>query len=82
MVEQLANDPDALQLGGEDKELGARLRNAGYRGRHLRYSAPLLHLDHGRGYCRPEALALNRRIRRRVREEHLDFTPFGIKKAA
>jgi glycosyltransferase involved in cell wall biosynthesis len=51
---------ETMAYGGEDKELGARLVNAGLRGRHLRYSAPLLHLDHGRGYVDPDIVAANR----------------------
>ncbi|MCG8583794.1 MAG: glycosyltransferase family 2 protein [Pirellulales bacterium] len=73
---------ERMEHGGLDRELGERLVNAGVRPIQIRYRAPCVHLDHGRGYCRPEALALNRQIRRRVRDEHLDYTPFGIDKAA
>jgi hypothetical protein len=65
-----------MAYGGEDKEFGARLTNAGIRGRHIRYSAPLYHLDHARGYVDPQMVAANRAIlgetRRtgRVRTEH------------
>lgn len=65
-----------MAYGGEDKEFGARLTNAGIRGRHIRYSAPLYHLDHARGYVDPQLVAANRAIlgetRRtgRVRTEH------------
>ena len=51
-----------MAYGGEDKEFGARLRNAGIRGRHLRYSAPLYHLDHARGYVDPEVQRRNREM--------------------
>lgn len=51
-----------MAYGGEDKEFGARLINSGIKGRHLRYSAPLYHLDHGRSYVDPETVARNRAI--------------------
>lgn len=41
---------ETMKYGGEDKEFGIRLENAGVRGRHLRFTAPLVHLDHPRGY--------------------------------
>ena len=65
-----------MAYGGEDKEFGARLTNAGVRGRHLRYSAPLYHLDHERGYVDRQMVSKNREIivetrrNRRVRTEH------------
>ena len=65
-----------MAYGGEDKEFGARLINAGIRGRHLRYSAPLYHLDHRRGYVDPETQGKNRdilldtRASGRVRTDH------------
>lgn len=51
-----------MAYGGEDKEFGARLINAGIKGRHLRYSAPLYHLEHGRGYVDPEVQRRNREM--------------------
>ncbi len=41
---------ETMKYGGEDKELGVRLSNAGVRGQHLRYTASVVHLDHPRGY--------------------------------
>lgn len=49
-----------MAYGGLDKELGVRLRNAGVKGWHVRYTAPVYHLDHGRGYADPEVKAANR----------------------
>lgn len=73
---------ETLQYGGEDKELGARLKNSGVRGVHLRYTAPLYHLDHGRGYVDPVVRAANRRRIEEVRRERISFTPDGIEKTA
>ena len=41
---------ETIKYGGLDKEMGFRLMNAGIAGQHMRYTAPLLHLDHPRGY--------------------------------
>ena len=41
---------ETMPYGAEDKELGERLRNFGIKARHLRYTAPILHLDHDRPY--------------------------------
>ena len=51
---------ESMRYGGEDKELGSRLLNAGVQGQFLRYSAPLLHIDHPRGYVDPEIVKTNR----------------------
>ena len=48
---------ETIRYGGGDKEFGVRLINAGVAGRHLRYTAPLVHLDHPRGYNKPEKIA-------------------------
>lgn len=51
-----------MAYGGEDKEFGARLTNAGIKGRHLRYTAPAYHLEHSRGYMDAEMKRRNREI--------------------
>ena len=51
---------ESMRYGGEDKELGSRLLNAGVKGQFLRYSAPLLHIDHPRAYVDPEIVKTNR----------------------
>lgn len=51
---------ETMRYGGEDKELGARLINAGIKGQFLRYSAPLMHLHHARGYVDPVLVKENR----------------------
>jgi glycosyltransferase involved in cell wall biosynthesis len=69
---------ERMKYGAEDKELGQRLTNAGTRGAHLRYSAPLVHLDHSRGYATPEGRRANREILTVTRRDRVTFTPFGI----
>jgi len=73
---------ESLAYGGEDKELGARLINSGVKGVHLRYTAPLYHLDHGRGYVDPQIKAANRKRIEKVRRDGISFTPNGIEKVA
>jgi glycosyltransferase involved in cell wall biosynthesis len=67
-----------MAYGGEDKEFGARLTNAGVKGRHIRYSAPLYHLEHERGYVDPLMVAANRAILRETRLKNLVRAKNGI----
>jgi glycosyltransferase involved in cell wall biosynthesis len=69
---------ETMKWGGEDKEFGIRLQNAGLRGRHLRYSAPVVHLHHARGYVDPAQVALNRRRIAEVRRSGRAWTPNGL----
>jgi glycosyltransferase involved in cell wall biosynthesis len=69
---------ERLEWGGLDRELGERLENAGVRGMQLRHRALVVHLDHGRGYKRPEAIARNRAIRDEVAAKRLTRTPVGL----
>jgi len=73
---------ETITYGGVDKEFGARLRNAGVRGRHLRYTAPLVHLDHPRGYLDAERMRAHRARIREVRARGIDWTEHGIAKRA
>ena len=72
---------ETIKYGGEDKEFGVRLQNAGVRGQHLRYTAPLVHLDHPRGYADPALIARQKARVREVRRSGLAVTPDGIVKA-
>lgn len=72
---------EAMKYGGEDKELGVRLTNAGVRGQHLRYTAPLVHLDHPRGYVRPELQRANKAKVKAERRSGVTWAADGIVKA-
>jgi glycosyltransferase involved in cell wall biosynthesis len=72
---------ERLKYGGEDKEFGARLKNAGIRGQHLRYTAPLVHLDHPRGYKDPEAIRRHKARIREVRRRRIAWSEAGIRAA-
>lgn len=59
---------ERMGYGGEDRELGERLENAGIRGRQIRHRAACVHLHHQRGYESPQVWAQNDAIRRETRE--------------
>jgi len=71
---------ETLKYGAEDVELGVRLNNLGVTGRHIRYSAPLLHLDHPRGYADKDQLLKNKAYVKTVKKQGLKWTKFGLKK--
>lgn len=71
---------ERMQYGGQDRELGERLMNLGLKGKQLRYSAIVVHLDHKRGYKNKASIAKNKAIRAAVKAQKLTFTPFGIQK--
>ena len=72
---------ERMQYGGQDREFGERLMNLGVRTRQVRYRCSCVHLDHGRGYARPESIARNREIRRHTRRFRVTRTAFGIDSA-
>ncbi len=71
---------ESMKYGGEDKELGVRLTNAGVRGRHTRYLASVVHLDHPRGYADPAIVRANKERVRAARRSGRTWTPDGIVK--
>lgn len=71
---------ERMQYGGEDRELGERLVNMGIKPKKIRYSAICLHLDHARGYVKPEMIEKNLKIRAITKKEKVIRTPFGIEK--
>lgn len=73
---------ESIKYGGGDKEFGVRLTNAGVPGQHLRYTAPLVHLDHPRGYADPERIRQQRARIKATRAEGRFWTPDGIEKRA
>ncbi len=71
---------EAIKSGGQDKELGIRLTNAGIPGRHLRHTAPLVHLDHARGYRDPAQVRRHKAMIAEVRASGRSWTDNGIVK--
>lgn len=72
---------ERMKYGGEDRELGERLFNAGIRSKQLRYSLIVVHLDHARGYVDEAAWRRNDEIRRETRKSRRTRTEFGIEQA-
>lgn len=69
---------ERMQYGGQDRELGERLTNNGIRGKQIRYSAIVVHLDHPRSYANKESWALNYSIRKETKEKKIKVSAFGI----
>lgn len=71
-----------MRYGGEDRELGLRLENAGVSGKQIRYKAICLHVDHPRDYVNQADLDRNREIRQVTNRCRLTHTEHGIRRAA
>lgn len=69
---------ERMGYGGEDRELGERLENAGLRGKRIRHRAIVLHLDHPRGYVKDEIIAANNAIREQTKVQRLTRTAHGL----
>lgn len=67
-----------MKYGGEDRALGERLANAGFRGIQARHRLPVLHLDHGRPYRDDEAMRRNRAIRAEIHRRGTTRAGSGI----
>lgn len=72
---------ERMQYGGQDREFGERLVNMGLKNKQVRYRCSCVHLDHGRGYARPESIAKNRKIRKQTRDQKIIRTEHGIQNA-
>lgn len=73
---------ESMTYGSEDVELGVRLNNSGVVGRHIRYTAPVLHIEHSRGYADPAVAAANKKYMKSVRKSGRRWTQEGIVKSA
>ena len=71
-----------MGYGGEDRALGERLVNLGFRGRRVRFRAPCLHLDHPRPYADPAVISANRRAREEIRRSGDTRTRRGLAEVA
>jgi glycosyltransferase involved in cell wall biosynthesis len=71
-----------MGYGGEDRALGERLVNLGYRGRRVRFRAPCLHLDHPRPYADSQVISANRRAREEIRRSRDVRTKRGLAEVA
>lgn len=73
---------ERMGYGGEDREFGERLMNAGVRPVQIRFRAPCVHLWHTRGYVDPARLEQNAAIRAATRRARATVTEFGIRRSA
>lgn len=73
---------ERMRYGGQDREFGERLENAGIRGKRIRYRAVVVHLDHKRSYATADSIAFNRALRAQTRKSGRTWTEFGIDKSA
>jgi glycosyltransferase involved in cell wall biosynthesis len=73
---------EQMPYGGQDREFGVRLANAGVKPVHVRYDAIVIHLDHPRGYRDPAKVEANRRHRLVVQHERRTRTEHGIAQLA
>lgn len=70
---------EEMHYGGQDRELGERLRNNGLQPVQIRFSAIALHLDHKRPYKTRESVEKNKKIIQETRKTGIIETPYGIK---
>lgn len=71
---------ERMQYGGEDREYGERLLNLVIRSKQIRYAAVCIHLDHTRGYVKPEMIEKNLQIRKQTKDLKSSWTEYGIVK--
>lgn len=70
---------ERMEYGGQDREFGERLMNMGVKKKQVRYRCSCVHLDHERGYARPESIKKNRNIRNITKTQKITRTEYGIK---
>jgi glycosyltransferase involved in cell wall biosynthesis len=73
---------ERMGYGGEDRELGERLVNAGVRPKQIRHRAICIHLDHDRGYVDAATIQWNLAHRRGIRTRRVTWTDYGIRKSS
>ncbi|HET6777553.1 MAG TPA: glycosyltransferase [Gemmatimonadales bacterium] len=69
---------ERFTYGFEDADFGHRLQALGVHGRSIRYSNPVMHVEHSRPYADPLQLAHNRKLYEENRAIRLVRTPYGI----
>jgi glycosyltransferase involved in cell wall biosynthesis len=72
---------ERMQSGGQDVEMGNRMKYSGVKAKRVRYTAVCVHLDHARGYKNDASIANNRIIRAETIRERKQYTPYGIVKS-
>ena len=71
---------ERMRYGGEDREVGERMKNNGVRFIQIRYSAICVHLYHERAYVNQAMFKENKIIRLETKKGKRRWTAFGINK--
>ncbi len=71
---------ERIHDGGEDLELGDRLKNAGVKARRIRYSAVCVHLSHAYGFDDNIVTDATRQIQNETKSGLSQYTRYGIVK--
>lgn len=71
---------ETMHYGGQDRELGERLKNYGIKSKQIRYSAVCIHLEHGRPYKTQESINRNKGIRKMVKNTKSYWIDAGVNK--
>jgi len=79
-LRQVGGFDERFTYGYGDADLGHRLDDAGILGYSIRYTEPVLHLEHERPYANKKAIAENKKIYDENRAAHVTWTPYGLKK--
>ena len=69
---------ERMQYGGQDCEMGYRLKNSGIKPLQVRYSAIVIHLDHARGYINQAMLENSAMIKKDTLKQKKTYTEIGI----
>ena len=69
---------ERIRGGGEDLELGDRLKHAGIKARRIRYSAVCVHLSHESGFNDGLVSDITREIQNQTRQNNSRYTEYGI----
>ena len=69
---------ERFTYGFEDADFGHRLQALGVHGLSIRYTNPVMHVEHSRPYADPLQLARNRKLYEENRAIRLVRTPYGI----
>jgi glycosyltransferase involved in cell wall biosynthesis len=69
---------ERMQYGGEDCEMGDRLKFSGIKVKRIRYTAVCVHLDHARGYVDEDMRIRNRLIREQTKHLKKVKTSYGM----
>jgi glycosyltransferase involved in cell wall biosynthesis len=69
---------ERFTYGFEDADFGHRLQALGVHGRSIRYSNPVMHVEHSRPYADPLQVERNRKLYEQNRADRLVWTPHGL----